>query len=127
MALSSAQKARIRYYLGYSDVSQGGGPNRLEMAMSALTTDAQTIVEDLLTKLAATDTDAVSVSGANRAGIIEVDNGGVKWAPDGKSAASAVSRQGSIWASRLAVMFGVELGADVFGAGGIRFGTVGMT
>ena len=36
MALTDTQKAQIRFYLGYSDVSQGGSPNRLEMAMGAL-------------------------------------------------------------------------------------------
>lgn len=117
MALTTDQRARVRYYLGYSDVSQGGAPNRLEMAMTALTSGAETIVVDLLSQLATVDASLTTVSAATRAGIIEVDNGGVKWASNGMSASSAVSRQGRMLCGRLASMFGVTLGADVYGGG----------
>jgi len=55
VALSDAQKASIRRYLGYSDISRGS-PTPLESALDALSSEAETLVGDILTKLASIET-----------------------------------------------------------------------
>ena len=115
MAFTTTQRAQIRYYLGYSDVSQGGAPNRLERAMTNITSGAETIVAGLLTQLAAVDADLVTVNGASRAGITGVDNGGVTWSASGSSARESVRSQGRMLVSRLSSTFGVEIASDVYG------------
>lgn len=124
MAFTTDQRARIRYYLGYSDVSQGGAPNRLERAMTNITSGAETIVTELLTQLATVDSALSTVNSSSRAGIIEVDNGGVKWASNGMSASAALNKQGRMLCARLSSTFGVSLAVDVYG-GGITTGYVG--
>lgn len=123
MVLTSVQRASVRYYLGYSDISQGGAPNNLERAMDALTAEAETIVVDLLSKLATLDT---SLSSAwARAGIIEVDNGGVKW-ESGSASLLAFYGEGRRLVARLASMFGVTIGVDVYGYGVSLTGPCGL-
>lgn len=123
MAFTTDQRARIRYYLGYSDVSQGGAPNRLERAMTDITSGAETIVTGLLTSLAAVDADLTTVNGANRAGITGVDNGGVTWSASGTSASMSVRSQGRMLVQRLAATFGVRVATDIYG-GGVTSGYV---
>lgn len=125
MALTTTQRAQIRYYLGYSDVSQGGAPNRLERAMTDITSGAETIVASILTQLAAVDASLTTVTSSSRAGIIEVDNGGVKWASNGMSAAGALNQQGRMLCGRLSSMFGVTLASDVYGGGVPQTGFAG--
>ena len=115
MAFTSTERAQIRFWLGYSDVSQGGGPNRLETAMTDITASAETLVRNTLTALTALDTELSTVATSSRAGIIEVDNGGVKW-ESGSSAPSALASRGRTLVARLSSMFGVLVAADVFGA-----------
>lgn len=118
MALTSAQKASIRLYLGFSDMSRSTPSHwRLESAMTALSADGETIVTGLLTSLAVVETDLDTVQGASRAGIVSVDNGGVVWASSGSSAQSSVTARGRRLVHRLALTLGVEPFADVFGAG----------
>lgn len=116
MALTSTQRAQTRYYLGYSDVSQGGAPNQLERAMSDITSGAETILTGLLTSLATVDSNLVTAQGSTRAGIIEVDNGGVKWSADGMSSVRSISAAGRMYVTRLAAILGVPVYRDVFGA-----------
>ena len=116
MALTSTQRAQIRYYLGYSDVSQGGAPNRLESAMTDITAGAETIVTGLLVSLATIDADIITVNGSARAGLKSVDNGGVVWADDGMSAVRAINSSGRMFVHRIARTLGVSVCADVFGA-----------
>lgn len=125
MAFTTTQRAQIRYYLGYSDVSQGGAPNRLERAMTNITSGAETIVASILTQLATVDASLTTVTSSSRAGIIEVDNGGVKWASNGMSASGALNQQGRMLCARLSSMFGVALAADVYGGGVANTGFVG--
>lgn len=125
MAFTTTQRAQIRYYLGYSDVSQGGAPNRLERAMTNITSGAETIVASILTQLATVDASLTTVTSSSRAGIIEVDNGGVKWASNGMSAAGSLNQQGRMLCGRLSSMFGVALAADVYGGGVANTGFVG--
>jgi len=125
MALSSTQRAQIRYYLGLSDISQGGDPNRLETAMTDLTAAGQVIVESVLTSLATIETSLTTVNSAARAGIKSVDNGGVVWADDGQSASRSLYNEGRRLCNRLAVMFGVRVERDVFGSGAQTSGPCG--
>lgn len=115
MALSTTQRAQIRYYLGMSDVSRGGDPNRLETAMTDLSAAGQTLVESVLTSLATIETSLGTVTAAGRAGLKSVDNGGVVWADDGQSATRTLYTEGRRLCHRLAVMFGVTVERDVFG------------
>ncbi len=55
MALDNSQKAKIRRYLGYPDVSQLRY-DRLEDAMSGLSAEGEVEVEAILASLAALDT-----------------------------------------------------------------------
>lgn len=117
MALTSTQRAQVRYYLGMSDVSQGGDPNRLETAMTDITAAAEVIVGTILTALATIETSLTSATSSTRAGIVSVDNGGVVWGADGMSAQRGLYVEGRRQCGRLAVMFGVLVERDVFGSG----------
>lgn len=123
MALTETQKAQIRTYLGYSDMSRQGFQD-LEGVMLNLSAAAETIVGSLLTSLTTIDTSLADVSSANRAGIIEVDNGGVKWA-DGSSAGVAVAKQGRILVRRLSTILGIAPASDAFGSAVGGSGMVG--
>lgn len=118
MALTATQKAQCRLYLGFSDMSRSTPTHwRLEsMLAGALSTEGEAVVVDLLTQLASVDTDIATVQGANRAGIVSVDNGGVVWAASGTSAAASVAARGRMLVNRLALTLGVEPFADIYGA-----------
>lgn len=124
MALTTTQKAQVRLYLGFSDMSRTTPTHwRLESMLSgSLSSEGETVVVDLLTKLATVDTDLATVSSSSRAGIIEVDNGGVKWASNGMSASSSIQARGRMLVNRLARTLGVEPFADVFSAGSVTSG-----
>lgn len=117
MALTSAQRAAVRMYLGYSDVSQGSAPNQLERSMTSLTADAETQVGVILTALAAVDTDLGSVESAARAGIKSVGNGEVVWADTGRSATVSIENRGRRYVGRLSTILGVPVARDVYGSG----------
>ena len=115
MALTSAQKASIRLYLGYSDMSrQSAGHVNLDGAMVGLSSDAETIVGTLLTSLATVDTSLGTVESSDRAGIKSVDNGGVVWADSGQSASINIERRGRRLVARLASVLGVPVLSDMF-------------
>jgi hypothetical protein len=117
MALTSTQKAQVRLYLGFSDQSRStGGHQALEGAMLALSAEAETQVGTILTALATVDSNLTTAQSATRAGIIEVDNGGVKWSSDGMSAVNAIERAGRMYVARLAAILGVQPVRDVYGS-----------
>lgn len=122
MALTNAQKAKIRLYLGYSDMSRQGFQD-LEGVMNNLSTDAETIVIAALASLATIDTSLDDVASANRAGIIEVDNGGVKW-ENGSAPSRAIAAAGRRHVNRIASTLGIRIRADMFGAGAVQNGVV---
>ena len=59
MALSDAQKAQVRRYLGYPD-GYRYIYTELENAMTALSSEGETLVTDILTKLASIETKLTS-------------------------------------------------------------------
>lgn len=115
MALTDAQRAQVRLWLGYSDMG-GASPSNLDGAMDALSAEAEVLVEDLLDRLDTLDTAMSDVATANRAGIVEVDNGAVKWA-SGTAASTSLAQQGRRLVGRLASILGVQVAADAFGSG----------
>lgn len=59
MALTDAQKAQVRRYLGYPDVNRQSH-HVLEGALTSLSTDGESLVSDLLTQLATIQTKLTS-------------------------------------------------------------------
>lgn len=104
-------------YLGYSDQSRSAA-NRanLEGALVALSSDAVTQVTAILASIATVETSLTTVNSSARAGIKSVDNGGVVWADDGRSASRAVTDEGRRFVRRLSVILGVPVASDVFGS-----------
>lgn len=117
MPLTDTQKATVRMYLGYSDQSRSAA-NRanLEGALVALSSDAVTQVTAILASIATVETSLTTVNSSARAGIKSVDNGGVVWADDGRSASRAVTDEGRRFVRRLSVILGVPVASDVFGS-----------
>ena len=126
MALTSTQRAQVRFYLGYSDVSQGGAPNALETAMTDITAPAEVLVTTILANLATADAALLTVESSARAGIVSVDNGGVVWANNGASASMVTERAGRRMVGRLASLIGVPVGRDVFGSSLATSGPCGL-
>lgn len=78
MALDNSQKAKIRRYLGYPDVSQLRY-DMLEDAMSGVSAEGEVEVELILASLAALDTartNAIAYAGIKRAEDVEWYEGG---------------------------------------------------
>lgn len=125
MALTETQKAQARLYLGYSDQSRGGAGSPLEGALLGLSAGAETIVGATLTALGVVDASLGTVTSASRAGIVEVDNGGVKWAEDGLSAPRALEAHGRRLVARLEATLGVCKLSDIFGGSGGFAGPAG--
>lgn len=123
MALTDEQKAGVRYYLGWPDVNRMADL-RLEGAMGSVSTQAVTQIAALLVSLAAVDANFATVNSSSRAGIIEVDNGGVKWSADGGSAARSVRAEGRMYVARLAAILQIQPMRDVYSAGGMASGVV---
>jgi len=115
MSLTDAQKASVRTYLGYSDQSRQSPSNyRLEGVWAGLSSDAVTQIQALLTQIDTIEASFGTATSASRAGIIEVDNGGVKWAPSGTATLSVLTRRGSMLVNRLATILGVPVIKDPF-------------
>lgn len=125
MALTTTQRAQIRFYLGYSDVSQGASPNRLEGAMDSITSEAETIVTAILSQLVSVDAQFTSSTALSSAGLKQVDNGGVEWF-GASSAQSSLSATGRRLVARLSAMFGVTIAADVYGSSVATSGPMGL-
>lgn len=129
MALTLTQKAQVRLYLGFSDMSRTTPSHwRLESMLSgSLSSEGETVVIDLLTKLATIDASYTtgSSSALAVAGLKSVDNGAVVWQDGAMSVQNALAAQGRRLVTRLALTLGVEAFADVFGSGGSSMGVVG--
>lgn len=113
---SDTEKAQIRLYLGYPDVYLDAN-SRLESAMVVVETsrpEVVTIVQDLLTKLAAVDdllTSAASNGGLKRAEDIEWYQG---------QEIRDKRNEGRRLAGRLSGIFGVPIETDAFGSDGFQ-------
>jgi len=126
VALTTTQKAQIRLYLGFSDMSRSTPTHwQLESMMVALSSEAETIVGALLTSLATIDTAFTTTASLSSAGLKSVDNGGVEWFGP-TSAQASLSAQGRRLVNRLALTMGVEPYADVFGSGAPASGACGL-
>jgi hypothetical protein len=108
MALTAAQKAKIRRYLGYPDVNRG---LRLELegAMTALSSDGETEVVDLLSKLATIETTLVEAQGRQK--VIKAEE--VTLAGDAEL--RALWREGNRYAATLAAILGVDVLRNPYG------------
>lgn len=56
MALTATQKATVRTYLGFSDISGTQVSSRLESAFLSLSAEGETLIVGLLTQLASVET-----------------------------------------------------------------------
>jgi len=126
MALTDAQKAKIRSYLGYSAVY---GPsdtyrhnrNDLDQAMAVIDAEAELLVEadlaliDTLWGQFTSSSGIVAKAGLKRVDDIEFYQGGqVK---DFRSVGGAL-------VDKLAAYFGVPKAGDIFGSGGLCGGVI---
>lgn len=107
MALTDTQKAAVRLYLGYPDGSRGG-PGDLERAMDGLSAAGQTVVEGLLTSLAAIDTKLSS--SWDRQKVTRAEE--ITFA--GPEELRALRGEGGRVASRLAAALGVPIASNPF-------------
>lgn len=115
MALTNAQKAKVRRYLGYPDVNRLSFHN-LEGAMTALSSDGETEVVDLLTQLAAVDT-ALSEA-QDRQKLTRVED--VHFAGPGEI--RALYHEGNRYAATLADVLDVQVRRFPFSGGGSSAG-----
>lgn len=119
MALSEANKAKIRFYLGWPERFHQTDSS-LEQAMLAIDTkpDAQTLIEAELTRLASIDTkidDSANRFKAMKVGSIELP-GGLEL--------GLLRSQGRAAVGRIASILGVNVRHDVFsGTGPTSFAT----
>lgn len=110
MALTSAQRAQVRRYLGYSDIS-AGGTSPLETAMDVLSTDGETIVGDILTEISTLR--AQMLTNMGRMGLVRAEE--VTF--DNVNATPMLRAEGSRLVSELAGVFGVDVRRDPFQPG----------
>lgn len=129
MALTDAQKAQVRLYLGFSDMSRTTPTHwRLESMMGAsLSAEGEAVVVALLASLSAVDATYTtgSSSALATAGLKSVDNGAVVWQDGAMGVQTSLAAQGRRFVNRLARTLGVEPFADVFGTGAAVSGFVG--
>jgi hypothetical protein len=116
MALTDAQKASVRFYLGYQDQFRNMN-TALESQLSAgLSSDAETLVIATLANLAAVDAQLLTAHGRLKAMKV----GSITLTGDGE--VMALRSQGRLYVGRLAAMYGVQPLNDVYaeaaGAGG---------
>ena len=115
MALTSTQKAQCRMWLGYSDMSRNTPVHwPLENALLALSTEAEVIVGDILTRLTTIDTSLTSTTGISALGLKSVDNGGVVWQDGATAVQQATAARAEILVNRLATILGVSVVKDSF-------------
>lgn len=119
MAFSEGQKVKIRLFLGFPDVFQGGNP-RLESAIDVIgeRPGTQDEVEEILANLVLAD--AAVNSALTTAGIKKVDEIEFFGAGEGMSSIDDARSYGRTWASRLSIIFGIPIVNDVFGEAGYR-------
>lgn len=118
MALTSTQKAQVRFYLGVQDGLQEAWLGFTSL-LSTLTVEGEALVVDLLGKLAAIDDQleqAPSRLKALKVGSIELS---------GFGEIEGLRAEGRRLVGRLGAMFGIyEPVADVYGEGGGSMGGV---
>lgn len=110
MALTDAQKVKVRRYLGYPDVNRLSF-HSLEGAMVAISSDGETEVADLLTRLAAIDTKLNDAQ--DRQQIIRVED--VHFAGPGEL--RSLYREGNRYADTLAQLLDVSVRRYPFSSG----------
>ena len=108
MALSDAQKAKVRRYLGYPDVNRRLFSD-LEGALTALSADGQTEVEDLLAKIA--NVEGILVASQDRQKVVKAED--VILA--GRDEIRALWAEGNRYALTLANILDVKLRRRPFG------------
>lgn len=112
MALSDTQKAQVRQYLGWE---RGYDRNsKLEDKLLNLSSEEETLVTAVLTKLSALDTaiDSLVTSAAGR--VVQVDE--VRFSE--RDPFEQFREQGRRLVSRLVALLGVDINRDFFGDGG---------
>lgn len=103
MALTDDEKARIRMYLGYSDVNRQLQPG-IEAAMNAVSAEGEVLIREILTKLAqldATIASAQSTFRLKRAEDVEFF--------EGSGSLPALYAEGERCVNRLAAILGVPV------------------
>ena len=112
MALTDTQKAQVRQYLGWE---RGYDRNsKLEDKLANLSSEEETLVVAVLTKLAAVDTaiDSLTTDSAGR--VVQVDE--VRFAD--RDPFEQYRDQGRRLVARLTALLGVDINRDFFGDGG---------
>lgn len=115
MALSDANKAKIRRYLGYPDVSRSSFPD-VEGAMSLLSTEGEAEVTTVLGSLATID--STLTSSWSRQKVIKAEEVTLAGADE----ILALRAEGSRLVGMLASLLGVRVRANAFSSGGNRSG-----
>jgi len=117
MALTNAEKYRVRKYLGYPQVAKQANP-RLESAFDVVGADADAVadIQDILLKITAVESqlsDALDTAGLKRAEEIE-------WYQDksGSAVVKSLNGQGNKFCSQLSIIFGVPIQSKIFGPNG---------
>ena len=110
MALSDAQKAKVRRYLGYPDVNRRLFHD-VEGALTAISSEGQTEVEDLLAKIATVETTLVAAQGRQK--VVKAED--VTLA--GRGEIRALWSEGNRYAHTLAFILDVQLRRQPFGGG----------
>lgn len=109
MALTADQRAQVRRYLGYSDIS-AGGTSPLEQAMDVLSSEGETIVASILSEISTLRSQMLTNlgrMGLTRAEEVSFDN---------VNATPMLRGEGSRLVRELAAIFGVEVRVDPFAA-----------
>lgn len=116
MAFSGAQKAKIRFYLGYPQVHLQANP-RLEGALDVIgaNVDQSNMVVALLAQLDAQNGEVIDSAGA--AGIRTLDKDDVGFF-DGNSVMKGNAVMGRTLCNQLSIMCGVPIANDVYGTRG---------
>lgn len=118
MALTDAQKAKVRRYLGFPDVNRLSF-HTIEGAMTSLSTEGETEVVDCLTKLATVEGNLASAW--DRQKVIKAEE--VTLAADGEIRAHRA--EGRRLVCTLAAILDVQPRWDVFGSPGGGAGIAG--
>lgn len=119
MALTDAQKASCRTYLGYSDIGQGGSATPLDNRLDSVSVSAEAQVTTILARLVTIEADLVLAW--DRQKVLKAEE--VTLAGEGEI--RALKNEGRRFCRQLAIIFGVEPRSDAFGAGMATSGPLG--
>lgn len=111
--LTETQKEQCRVFLGYPDMYRYRH-SRLESVLTNLSPEAETMIADVLGKIATVDT-ALLDAGTNLAGLKRVDE---IWFENGKVRVTIVVALGRRYVNRLSIILGVPVYSDYFGIRG---------